>query len=51
MTETVDEKVAVLFMDEASMSLTSFSGLAGLTFGEAGWKRVGGRSFGNSGGY
>lgn len=42
------EKVEVLAMDAVSMSLTCLMGLAGLIFGEAGWKRVGGRSWGNS---
>jgi hypothetical protein len=41
--------VLVLAMDARSMSLTCFAGTAGFNLGEAGWKRVGGRSFGKPG--
>ena len=40
--ETVELKVDVLIVDATSVSFTS----VGLTLGEAGWKRVGGRSSG-----
>lgn len=43
---TVEAKVDVLAIEDVS---TSFAGLAGLTLGEAGWKRVGGWSFGKPG--
>lgn len=43
---TVEENVEVVAIEEVS---TSFAGLAGLILGEAGWKRVGGRSFGKAG--
>ncbi len=41
--ETVELKVLALIVEAASVSFTS----VGLTLGEAGWKRVGGRSSGN----
>jgi hypothetical protein len=43
---TVDEKVEVEATDAVSVSLTGLEDIAGLYFGDAGWKRVGGRSFG-----
>jgi hypothetical protein len=44
--ETVEEKVAWLAIDSASMSFASLVGLAAFTLGEAGEKMVGGRSLG-----
>jgi hypothetical protein len=46
MRPTVEENVDVVAIEDVS---TSFEGLAGLILGEAGWKRVGGRSFGKAG--
>ncbi len=45
MSPTVEENVDVVAIEDVS---TSFAGLAGLIFGEAGWKRVGGISFGKA---
>ncbi len=45
---TVEAKVDVLAMEVVSLSFIVVDGMAGLTLGEAGWKRVGGLSFGKS---
>jgi hypothetical protein len=46
--DTVEENVDVLAIETASMSFTVLAGLAGFAFGEAGWKSVGGLSFGKT---
>ena len=44
--QTVEVMVEVEVTDAVSVPLTGLQDIAGLYFGDAGWKRVGGRSFG-----